>query len=432
MNKFETPEFNPNNIPLPSNDFFSFLDKEIYYIGALQDGEYNRFIKTGEEVLTYDAFQKTKFLFRWKESGYVICTADDPSMVITLRNSNEPGKFFITLERYQNRADQLWDILPHINENNQTDGICIRSERKYSGNHVYIGWDKYSVIAVKGSDKSTNLALCPLSDWVTFGLACMQYLGWSYSTDSDVGRALNNYYSNIRLNISTENALMYNNVGLIVNQAGGNFSQLRYADVYMNDVACEVIAVCNAIRLASGDFDEMNLDFFKLSLEFELSGLYKNSLKKLIVSTGSAFGIKKLSSISTKDGGWGGDPDRIASCLEGHNIKFETVHSKDKTPSKDKKTDGNVLKCDDLIRNSLCAVISYKFSTFHQAIHTFACTYDGQEIQTFNRHSDHTPSNNYLNRGTTTVQRGIYENLSSLFSYDKDSRFYVGYFLKKH
>ena len=59
MNKFETNEFNPNNVPLPANDFFSFLDGEVYYIGALQDGEYSRYIKTGEEVLTYDAFQKT-------------------------------------------------------------------------------------------------------------------------------------------------------------------------------------------------------------------------------------------------------------------------------------------------------------------------------------------------------------------------------------
>ena len=156
MNKFETNEFNPNNVPLPANDFFSFLDGEVYYIGALQDGEYSRYIKTGEEVLTYDAFQKTKFLFRWKESGYVICLAEDPSMVITLRNTNEPGKFFISAERYQNRADQIWDILPHYDENGETDGIAIRTERKYSGNHIYIGWDKYSVVAVLGTDDNTN------------------------------------------------------------------------------------------------------------------------------------------------------------------------------------------------------------------------------------------------------------------------------------
>ena len=112
-------------------------------------------------------------------------------------------------------------------------------------------------------------------------------------------------------------------------------------------------------------------------------------------------------------------------------MKFDTVHSKDKNPSKDKKLDGNVVKSDEVLKNTLCAIISYKFSTFHQAIHTFACTYDGTEIQTFNKYSDHTPADNYLNRGTTAVQRGIYETLSSLFAYDKDSKFYVGYFLKK-
>lgn len=431
MNKFENTEFNPNRVALPSNDFFSFLEGEVYYIGALQNGEYSRYIKAGEEVLTYDAFQKTKFLFRWNETGYVICNADKPEQVLTLRPMNEPGKYIISTEIFQNRADQLWDILPHYNKEGENDGIAIRSERKFSGSHIYIGWDKYSVTASRVSDETTNLALCPLSDWVTFGLACMQYLGWSYSTESDVGRALNNYYNNIRLNISPENALLYHNIGLIVNQSGGNFRQLHYADVFMSEVACEVIAVCNAIRMATGRFDEMNLDFFKLSLEFELSGLYKNSFKKFIVDTGSAFGIKRLASISTRDGGWGGDPDKIASCLEGHNIKFETVHSKDKLPSKDKKTDGCVSMGDELLNNSICGIVSYKFSTFHQAIHTFACTRDGNQIQTFNKESGHTPADNYLNRGTTPKQRGLYASLAELFSYDKDSRYYVGYFLKE-
>ena len=74
MNKFNSEEFNPHGIPLPSNDFFSFLDNEIYYIGILENHECSRFIKVNEEgkSLTFGESDKTKFLFKWKETGYVI------------------------------------------------------------------------------------------------------------------------------------------------------------------------------------------------------------------------------------------------------------------------------------------------------------------------------------------------------------------------
>lgn len=431
MNKFETAEFNPHNVPLPASDFFSFLDNEVYYIGVLQDGECSRFMKIGEAVLTYDSFQKTKFLFRWKETGYVICDADNPSAVLTLLFSNENGKFTVSAERYQNRTDQIWEILPHLNKNGDIDGLAIRSASKYAGDNIYISWNKHSVTAETESSSSNTLVLCPLSDWTTYGMACMQYLEWSYSTESNINKALKNYFSNILTNISVENAVMYNGTGLIVNQQGGNFSRLNYADVYMNDVACEVIAVCNAMRLVTGDFDESNQDFFKIALEFELSGLYKNNLKKFIVDTGSAIGIRKLASISTKDGGWGGDPDRIAECLEAHNVGYLKVHFKDQAASSKQKKAGEALKkADEYIKETKCGIISYRFSTLHQAIHTFACARTGDEenkIQTFNRHCHYTPAGNYMNEEADDDTRGIYQSLSETMN--SGERFYVGYFL---
>ena len=33
-------------------------------------------------------------------------------MVLTLKMENEPGKFHIETERYQNRAEPIWEILP--------------------------------------------------------------------------------------------------------------------------------------------------------------------------------------------------------------------------------------------------------------------------------------------------------------------------------
>lgn len=433
MSRFNTAEFNPHNASIPSSDFFSFLDNEIYYIAALENSECSKFIKLNEEsrIFTYDNFFRTKFLFRWKETGYVICTADNPSMVLTLKMDSEPGKFHITTERYQNRADQIWEILPHLSGSDPY-GLSIRSASRQSGEHIYLGWDRYFLTASRGRKENTSMMLCPLSEWITFGMACMQYLGWIYVTDNDVKKTLKNYYSNVMTNITAENALLYNGVGLIVNQSGGNFKSLNYGDVYMNDVACEVIAVCNAIRLSTSDFDENNNDFFRISAEFELSGLYKNSFKKMIVNTGTALGIKKLSSISTSTGSWGGDPDKIGNCLEAHNIPFKKIHIKDQNSiSRSKKSEAAMLLMDKEITDSICAVVSYNFDTLHQAIHTFACISVNDSVQTFNRYCDHTPYGNYLNSGLTENKKGIFKNITQSVSSEKDALFYVGYLIKK-
>lgn len=431
MNKFNSSEFNPHNIPLPSNDFFSFLDNEVYYIGVLENSECSRYIKVNEEgkSLSFGDSEKSKFLFRWKETGYVICYADNPSMVLTIRSSNIPGAFTISPEKYQNRADQIWEILPF--ENEHTSGIAIRSAMKQGGAHLYIGWDNYSVIATRNMQVNTSLMLCPLSsEWVTFGMACMQYLEWIYVTDSDIKKALGNYYTNSRINISPENALLHSGTGVIVNQSGGNFGKLRYADVFMDKTACEVIAVCNAIRLANKDFDETNSDFFKIALEFELSGLYDNSLKKFVVSTGSMLGIKKLSSIDTSGGSWGGDPEKIGYCLEAHNISFTTVNAK-KQPgmSKAKKAEEAVKKMENSLDNAVCAVISYNFNTLHQAIHTFTCDINGKNITALNRYSDYTPADNYNNPNTDNLHRSIFSSISDTIRSEKEALFSVGYII---
>lgn len=429
MINYGNADFNPHNIPLPATDFFSFFDNEIYYIGALENGECSRFISIKEEVLSYDSVNKTKFLFRWKGTGYVICDADNPSVVLTLKFSNETGNYFISAERYQNRAEQIWEILPHLTPDKKISGLSVRSAVKSAGSAVYIGWTGDEITAFKSTAETTVLALEPLSDWITFGMACMQYLEWNFSTENDVTRALKNYYGNVRANISPENAVLYGNTGLIINQNGGNFKNLSFADVFMNDVACEIIAVCNAVRMITNDFDETNEDFFRLALEFELSGMYKNSFKKFVVNAGTALGIRRLSSISTKDGGWGSDPDRIGSCLEAHNIKYKKVHIKDQTSSsKQSKAQDALKKADELIMQSRCGIISYNFSTLFQAIHTFACAYEGNKVQTFNRNCSHTPDI-ITNFSIPDSERGAYATLTDAFINDRDARYYVGYFL---
>ena len=430
MNKFNSEEFNPHGIPLPSNDFFSFLDNEIYYIGILENHECSRFIKVNEEgkSLTFGESDKTKFLFKWKETGYVICCADNPSLVLTMRPGTIPGSFFISPERYQNRADQIWEILPYKDSNSH--GISIRSAMKQSGGYIYIGWDSYSVSPLRDMQEHTSLVLCPLSDWVTFGMACMQYLEWIYVTDNDIKKSLRNYYSNIRVNISAENAMLHNGTGVIVNQSGGNFSLLHYADVFMDGVACEVIAVCNAIRLVTRNFDETNADFFKLAVEFELSGLYDNSFKKLIVNTGTMLGIKRFSSISTLDGGWGGDPEKIGNCLEAHNINFRMINAKKRhSLSKSKNSEEALTLMEKSLEGASCAIVSYNFDSLHQAIHTYTCNLSDGKITALNRYSNYTPEQNYKNPDSDDLNRSIYSSLSETVKSEKDARFSVGYIL---
>ncbi len=433
MNKFNSADFNPENVTIPSNDFFSFLDNEVYYIGALEQGECSRFIKANEEgkVLTYDSSSKNPFIFKWKGTGYVICTGNDPSMVLTLKAANEPGRFMVSVEKYQNRSDQIWDVVAYRGDSSGPSGVSIRSAIKQSGGYIYIGWDSYSVTATREMQTNTSLMLCPLSSsWINFGMACMQYLGWITVTEEDVTKALNNYYSNILTNISPENAILCNGTGLIVNQNGGNFSRLHYADVFMSEVACEVIAVCNAIRMVTGDFDENNFDFFKLTVEFELSGLYRNSFKKFIVNTGAAMGIRKLSSVTTSAGGWGGDPEKIGNCFEAHNIKFKSIHIKDQRGmTKDTKSAEAMLKINTELEDAVCAVVSYNFSTLHQAIHTFMCVSSNEGTATFNRHCAYTPSGHYNNMALRPNERGVYSSITEAVSSEKDAWFLTGYLL---
>lgn len=435
MKKSNSIEFNPFNKLVPSDDFFSFLDGEVYYIGYVVNGVCEKFIRENKlnHVIAFDGTVKSPFLFEWEGRGYKIRSAENPEFIITLSLSDIGNLGYITLERDENSPNQIWDVLVY-DHGKSGFGISIRSLIPFSSGHIYLGCTDYNVSAEYDIQINTCLMLMPVSEWLGFGMICMQYLNWIFVTEADVNKALNNYFSNMNTKLSPDCILSYNNLQLIVNQSGGNFPRLHYADVTMDKVACEAIAVCNAIRIVRNKTNPSNSDLFRLVAEFELSGLYKNSLKKLVVFAGSAFGIKTFSKLDDSEGSWGGDPDLIGFCLEAHGIKFRQIHIKNcaRLQSRNKKSENCLIEFDEEIIKADAGIVSYNFDKLNQAIHTFACKYEGDLLKTFNRLSNHTPEGDYLNTEKSDVEREIYKSVSQALSPKVSyGAFYTGYLIYK-
>lgn len=429
---YNSPEFNPFGVSVPSYDFFSFLNDEIYYIATLENFQCDKFIKIDQDshVLMFDNAGMSKFIFRWMNTGYKICSYDDPLYVLTLAFSAEENLFYVTMEQDANLPEQLWDVLSY-NSGKTGYGISIRSAYTFPDTFLYLGCSSFKVSVSSNCADNTCLMLCPIADWITFGMASMQHLKWIYITDWDIQKSFNNYFYNMNINLAPENILNVNNLNLIVDQYGGNFTKLKFVDVTMDKVICETMAVCNALRISNRFYTLDNTDFFKLAVEFEISGLYKNAFKKMLVNAGFSLGLKNLSDISNSEGGWGGDPDKIGLCLTAHGANIKTIHIKDMPSlySKTKKSENAVRLLDESIKDAAAAVISYNFDKLHQAVHTFTCMPENGKLRTFNRFSDHTIADNYLKEYANDTTREVYKSPSHALSFSNNARFYVGYLI---
>lgn len=234
-----------------------------------------------------------------------------------------------------------------------------------------------------------------------------------------IKRACMNYYQNLHTGLAPENFLTYHHQQLIIYQSGGNFPALKFGEVSMDDTGCEIIAVCNALRLLHEKSPADSSDFFKLAAEFEVSGMYKNIFKKTIVETGKFLGIKQLSQVSTADGAWGSNPLLIANCLTAHKISFRTANSSKQFSQELKK--------------AVCGIVSYRFDTLYQAIHTFACISDNNKIQAFNRFSNHNLKNCYNSPSKSEKDHEIYTDIADALSQSQsDSRFFTGFLLYRN
>lgn len=367
------------------NNIGSILDQEIHYLTSV----YNHLIKF-------------KIRFIWCGNGYKVCAADNRNFVLTLDRRSQT----VSMQNKYDLKNQIWNIEPH------------KTSRSFSLKN-----DQYFLCIKNGSfqisdrhSRYSHLTLSPVCGWIRFGALMMQYLGIIHVTDHDVTRAIDNYNRNIKINFSDNNKLRYNGNTIIIFQSGGSFSKLRFAESSMNNTSCEIMAVCNAIRLLTGKSSYKNYDFFRLSAEFEISGLKHSAVKKAIVTGGKKIGIRLLDRVPTNDGCWGGDPVSIRKCLSAYNIQFTVFH--------------NLTHLDNNLLDGKCAVISYSFDILHQAIHTFSGIRSEGRFQAFNRFSDHSAELNYLNTEVPFEKREIFKNPSdSVLRYNCNNRFIVGYLL---
>ncbi len=222
----------------------------------------------------------------------------------------------------------------------------------------------------------------------------MEYLGWCDYVDSPafdygVKRAIDNYFYNANIELAPENKIDYNESDLVVLQFSQGLARLRFADTTMDHVACEVMATYNAMCFSNGNNDDV--DFFKLSAEFEISGIRHNMFAWL---PDSILDNSDEAYLVTREGGFGSDPLKIKNCLISYDKQFYEIYVDykyaftDASPLK-KKHSENCEGLQNMCINGKGTIVSYVFDKVK--IHTFAVEYDTGEklpLTTYNRRND--------------------------------------------
>lgn len=318
------------------------------------------------------------------------------------------------------------------------NGLVIRSKVLYYENNDTIGKPLYlsyknNQISVS-TDRINNARFmtCAIADWTRFGDAYMQYVGWTYTSNDKINRAMKNYTNNTKIGLKKygddKNIYFYNEKMLVINQSNGNFSDdggLMFADVPMHGVICELMAAFNAATLAGE-----NVNFFKTAAEFEYNALV------LDIVTGGLFSNK---TDYLKDGFYGSNPDKVSDWLDSLNLTYKT-YKNPKIGDLEYAFDfGNALaqEMDSEFTNGNVAYFSYKYESSielgafakvvtYQKQHSVAGIKDDNSgmITTFNRYSNYTEAQH--NDGNTTYFNSIDEIANK-----EGCIFDVGYLIQK-
>ncbi len=401
-----------------------YLDKETYYIFS-RNGIETKYFSVFRNILKVSRFKKTGFTFSSGTEGYILSSENKYLSISSDSSKDSPSVFFS-----ENSSDAFEWIVEAFDETIPYSGISIRSAKKINDKYYYLSGS--SVLA----EKKDSLPLFPegLSRWILFGSIYMQYLGWIRCTDSKVSKTIRNYSGNMALGLSRDNNVTFKGTKVIVNQSGGNFPKLKFASVTMNHVICEVIAVCNLLRLSGYSKCKDNTDFFRLAAEFEISGLYRPAGKKAIVKLGKSFKIKPFEKIPTKKGSWGSDPDKIRLCLEAHCIPYREFSINDircTALSKEGSEKKAVSGFSKNLKETDTGIISMNFDVLYQAIHTFCIFPTEKKLQGLNVFGNHTAGNNYLNTKASYLQREQYDNVEQILDQTKHSRYFTGIIVEK-
>ncbi len=400
-----------------------YLDNETYYLYN-KNGIMKKYISVHKSSLAFSGFKKTAFTFRYGTKGYIL-SAEGKYLSVKTENSSSAPSLFLS----DSDSDACEWIAEAFDESTRFGGISIRLSEKINDRYYYLSG------ASELSEKTDSLPIIPenLTKWVLFGSIYMQYLGWIRCTDSNVSKTIRNYSHNVLTGFSSVNTARLNNTKVLINQSGGNFPKLKFASVSMNHVICEVIAVCNLLRLSGYSKCVDNTDFFRLAAEFEISGLYKPTGKKTIVRIGKSLKLRSFERIPTKKGAWGSDPDKIHLCLDAHRIIYKeySINSlRSSAISKEGSENKAISGFSKELKNNGIGIISMNFDILYQAIHTFCVFPSGNKLQGVNVFCNHTAKNNYLNPNASYLQRELYDNVDQILKQTKHSRYFTGIIVK--
>ena len=283
---------------------YSFLNDEIVYISYTDShiGTYDTMEASQEYGLTHslrNESQEQKFRFKWCGRGYQIISVTTGKAVSVDRNS---GKLVLG-DCNSDFDDQIWEILP---SELQGGGLYIRNkympEDQHGKRSRYLTLNQTEWCTVREMEGEERILITSDVAWARYGEIWLNYYQWEHTLFNNTEKCISNYIYNTKIPMENCNIVSANGVnGLLTNQAEGAFKRLRFVDVKMDGVCCEIIATYNAMKI-SGE----NVDFYKLASEFEYNA------KAVYVFLGF--------------NGWcGSDPYKIADCLNAYNYSFVRI-----------------------------------------------------------------------------------------------------------
>ena len=355
------------------NDY-SFLDNEIYTIGQLDEQVEAKdlYLNAPITMTSADEINSQKFKFKWCGTGYKIYPLDGEitNKVITVNSSYD-----IIIANDINAPEQLWEILPRFFEDptaEYSSGLIFRSKVMDSttllSKPLYLKSYSGTLRLSTDKDDNTRFKLYSPNNWTRFGEAYLNCYGWEYTGISNGMVSFDNYYWNTSKNLDSTNIFPETKTDIfgasitkkyVLYQNGGNFPELKYFATKMSSTGCGIIATYNAMIAA-----DVEVDFFKLALEFEYNAIYSLPFIGKFIPYGST----------------GSDRYKIKDCLDAYNISYVMYDSKSTSTA---NSICNSFNSDLLTGKS--GIIYYKFPIL---AHFFAAQYDSSNltapIRTFN------------------------------------------------
>lgn len=291
------------------------------------------------------------FRFVSHGNGCKICPAND-SRAVTLSEG------CVGLESFSESSGQIWDIVPC------DDMLMLKCGA--------------GVLTLGGSCKAR---LISPHGWTRFGEAYLNHI--CFEKTKHLRKPLKNYFSNVDIGLDSSSKEAINGCELLINQSGGSFPMLKFGQVKMSGVCCEVMAAYNALTLAGA-----KPDFFRLAVEFEMNAAIR------------------LLGLAPK-GTWGSDPRRIGRCLSAYNVPFRRIEPNEQA------------NFDHILSHGKAGIIACRLPVMglYLGIHTFAAVSENGMLRTYNRFGNQ-------------LHSALYPSLDAVLNCGKHrDRFMVGYVL---